>query len=308
MPANFGIGTLGAVDELIIASRLVHFASAALLFGAPLYRLAIEPGDARIGGRAVEVAGAVAALLSGLGWFAGVAATMAGGFRDALSTDLLAAVTFDTRFGHLWIARLLVLMAIVAVQLAGHSSRWRDTALAVLAAGFAASLIGVGHGMTGAGHGPVVARIHMAADIAHLLCAAAWIGGLFCLARLLHAAMLGRAPIEAVRAPLRRFSRLGYWAVALALVSGCINALVMVPRPASLVGSDYGRVLLLKLVLVLLMVAIAIVNRMMLTPPIMAGAAPAGARRLWRSVLVEQGAALAVLAAVAWLGTIHPIP
>jgi putative copper resistance protein D len=295
------------VDGLIIASRLVHFAAAALLFGGPLYRLAIEPKWSRNGGRAVEVVAAIAALLSGLVWFAGVAATMAGGFTDALAPDLLAAVTFHTRFGQLWIGRLLVLVAILALHLGGRASRGRDGALVLLSAGFAASLVGVGHGMTGAGHGPVVARIHLVADMLHLLSAAGWIGGLFFLGRLLHAATRGDRQIEAVRTALRRFSRMGYWAVALVLVSGCINALVLVPRPASLIGSDYGRVLLLKLALVLAMVAIALVNRVRLTPPIMAGGADR-VRRLWGSVLVEQGAALLVLAAVAWLGTIHPIP
>jgi putative copper resistance protein D len=294
------------VDELIVASRLVHFAAAALLFGAPLFRLAIAPGQTATG-RGWESAASVAALLSGLGWFAGVAATMAGGFQDAVAPDILGAVAFDTRFGHLWIARLVVLMAIFALQLGGPTRRC-DAALAILTAIFAASLVGVGHGMTGAGHGPAVARIHMAADMVHLLCAAAWIGGLFCLGHLLHAVVAGRATADAARLALRRFSTLGYWAVALVLITGCINALVMVPRPGSLVSSDYGRVLLLKLAVVVVIVSVAIVNRVTLTPPIMAAADSTGVRSLWRSVLVEQGVAVLVLAAVAWLGTIHPVP
>jgi putative copper export protein len=106
--------------------------------------------------------------------------------------------------------------------------------------------------------------------------------------------------------PLRRFSSIGYWAVGLLLISGCVNALVMVPRPESLIGTDYGHVLLVKIALALLMVAIAVANRVLLTPK--AIAAPAGIRALWRSVMVEQGVGLAVLAAVALLGTIHPVP
>jgi copper resistance protein D len=295
------------VDELIVASRLVHFAAAALLFGAPLFRLAIAPEEPP-GGRAAELAASVAALLSGLGWFAGVAANMAGGFADAVAPDILQAVTFDTRFGHLWIGRLIVLLAIFAIQLGSRPSRLRDVALVLLAAGFAASLVGVGHGMTGAGHGPVVARIHMISDMVHLLCAAAWIGGLFCLAPLLHRVVTGRATSEAARRALRRFSTVGYWAVALVLITGCVNALVMVPRPGSLIGSEYGRILLLKLAFVLLLVAIAIVNRVVLTPPIMAATDSTGVRPLWRSVMVEQGVGILVLASVAWLGTVHPVP
>ena len=295
------------MDELIVASRLVHFAAVALLFGAPLFRLAIVGEDAPRG-RAWELAASVAALFSGLGWFAGVAANMAGSFADAATPDTLQAVTFDTRFGHLWIGRLIVLVAIFVVQLGWRPSRWRDGVLMLLAGGFAASLVGVGHGMTGAGHGPAVADIHMVADMVHLLCAAAWIGGLFCLGPLLHRVATGCETSGTAREALRRFSTMGYWAVGLVLITGCINALVMVPRPASLIGSDYGRALLLKLAAVFVLVVMAIVNRVVLTPPIMMAADATGIRRLWRSVVVEQGVGILVLAAVAWLGTIHPVP
>ncbi len=297
------------MDELIIGSRLVHYAAVALLFGAPLFRLAVAPkriGEERGGGRTAEVAASVAALLSGLGWFAGVAATMAGSFADAIAPDLLHAVTFDTRFGQLWIARLVVLAAIFAIQLGAKPSRPRDGALLILAAFSSASLVGVGHGMTGAGHGPIVARVHMVADVVHLLCAAAWIGGLFFLGGLLHRVVTGEQTPAVARRAIRRFSLMGYGAVALVLLTGCINALVMVPGPASLIGSDYGRVLLLKIALVLLMVAIALINRVALTPPIMAESGGVGS--LSRSVVVEQGVGWLVLAAVAWLGTIHPMP
>jgi putative copper resistance protein D len=294
------------VDELIVASRAVHFAALALVFGAPLFRLAIAPhGPQRgwPGGRRIELAAAFAALVSGLGWFAGVAATFAGGWRDALAPDILEAVTFETRFGHLWVGRLVVLVAVLAVHAWARPSWWRDGALAALGAAATASLIGVGHGMTGAGSGPTVARLHMVADVAHLLCAMGWIGGLFCLAQVLRRAAADASEFAAV---LSRFSRLGYWLVALLLISGCVNALVLVPRPESLFTSDYGRVLLVKLGLVLIMVGFALYNRLGLVTR--AVTSKAGAHALWRSVMAEQGVGALVLASVALLGTIHPVP
>src|SRR5262249_42883615 len=121
-----------AVDELIIASRAVHFVAAALMVGAPLFRLAIVPkGDA--GGRAIEIAAALAALVSGLGWFAGVAATFTGSFADAVEPHMLQAIAFHTRFGHLWTARLVLLAVLLMVEMLGKS-RLRDGALLVLAA------------------------------------------------------------------------------------------------------------------------------------------------------------------------------
>ena len=203
---------------------------------------------------------------------------------------------------------LHMLAVLMVLQAPRKPSPLRDAALLALAAAFAASLVGVGHGLTGAGHGPEVARIHMAADIVHLLCATTWIGTLICLGRVLHRVLIGKETADMLREALRRFSLIGYWVVALVLITGCINALVMVPRPASLIASDYGRALLVKLAFVVVLVAIAIGNRVVLTPRIMAADQPVEVRNLWGSVLVEQGVGLAVLAAVAWLGTIHPVP
>lgn len=289
------------MDTLIVVSRAIHFAAVALLFGMPLFRLTVARGPSEVpGGRRVDVWAAILALLSGLGWFAGVAAAMAGGWADAVAPDMLATVAFDTRFGRLWITRLACLVAIFAVHALGRSSRRSDIALAIPAAAFTASLVGVGHGFAG---GDAVAPIHAVADMVHLLCAATWIGGLFCLGRL-----LGAGDPDAVRHALPRFSHIGYWAVALLVISGCVNALVLVATPDRLITTDYGRVLLIKIGLAVLMVAIALFNRLMLTPRIMTKPQPTDIRGLWRCVLVEQGVGLLVLAVVARLGTIHPVP
>jgi putative copper resistance protein D len=292
------------VEALIVVSRAIHFASVALLFGMPLFRLVVARGPFDVpGGRRVEVWAAILALLSGLGWFAGVAAAMAGGWSDAFAPDMLATVVLDTRFGRLWLARLACLVAIFAVHALGQRSRRSDIALAIPAAAFAASLVGVGHGLAGGRGGDAMAPIHAVADMVHLLCAAIWIGGLFCLGRL-----LGAGEPDAVRHALPRFSRIGYWAVALLVISGCVNALVLVATPDRLVTTDYGRMLLIKIGLAVAMVAVALVNRLVFTPKIAATAQPADIRGLWRSVLVEQGVGLLVLAVVARLGTIHPVP
>ena len=304
------------MDELIVASRAVHFAAVALLFGAPLFRLAVAPQGFDHVGRAArwtEPLAAVAALLSGLGWFAGVAAAMAGSWADALAPDILAAVTQDTRFGRLWVVRLSLIVAILVIQAVAKPSRARDIALLVLTAATAASLVGVGHGMAGSGS---LAPIHMVADMVHLLCATTWIGGIFFLGLTVqqtvkrHAGTHADTPseLDALRRVLRRFSRIGYGAVALLVGSGCVNALILVPQPGKLIGTDYGRVLLVKIALALVMVAVAVVNRVLLTPPVMRSESPASVRALRLSVVVEQGIGFLVLGTVALLGTIHPVP
>jgi putative copper export protein len=81
-----------------------------------------------------------------------------------------------------------------------------------------------------------------------------------------------------------------------------------VPQPDKLISTDYGRVLLVKIALALLMVAVAVVNRVLLTPPVMISRSPASVETLRRSIVAEQGIGFLVLAVVAVLGTIHPVP
>lgn len=68
----------------------------------------------------------------------------------------------------------------------------------------------------------------------------------------------------------------------------------MVPRPENLIASDYGRGLLIKLALVATLVAIAILNRVVLTPRIMREPQAIDVGSLWRSVAVEQWTGLMV--------------
>jgi putative copper resistance protein D len=255
----------------------------------------------------------MAALLSALGWFIGTAASMTGDWSEILEPDILAAVLVETQFGRLWIGRLALLMAMLALPLLWRQqTRTREGFMLLLLGALTASLAGVGHGSIGAGS---LGLIHLAADMAHLLCAAAWLGGLVCLGLdLCHAS--NRRDVESittVRIMLPRFSLLGYIAVATLIMTGCINTMILVQRPEALIETDYGRILLLKLGLVAMMIAIATCNRLVFSPRILSRAQSSerdaeNMTMLYRSVAVEQAIGLLVLAVVAVLGTTHPIP
>jgi copper resistance protein D len=302
------------VDGLIVISRFTHFAALAVLFGGALFRLCVEPrrGDQpEQWPRMVDVAAAAVALLSALGWLVGVAATMAGGWGELLAADAVAAVLVETRFGRLWIGRLALAAAILGLVLMTRrrTQPW-EVAVLLLSAVLTASLVAVGHGSVGAG---LLGPIHVVGDALHLLCACAWLGGLCGLGIVLHSA--GRrhddASRDLVRDALPRFSRLGYLAVGLLLVTGVLNAIVLVPRPDSFITTAYGQVLLVKIGLVAVMIAIAIRNRFVLAPAILAARASDGSEEetasLFRSVAVEQAVGALVLATVAILGTLHPL-
>src|SRR4029077_13510431 len=108
--------------------------------------------------------------------------------RNRFADDsILGAVLFDTDFGRDWLLRLgliALLAGLLAADLRGtkDSGGFLKTAIVVVAAGLAGTLAWAGHGNGGAG---LAGSIHLAADVLHLIAAAAWVGGLLPLAFLL---------------------------------------------------------------------------------------------------------------------------
>jgi putative copper resistance protein D len=140
-------------------------------------------------------------------------------------------------------------------------------AIVVAAGGLTGTLAWAGHGAGGAGPAAI---IHPAADFLHLVAAAAWVGGLLPLAFLLAAA--GRTSSGAVaRAASLRFSAYGIAAVGVLLLTGATNTWYLAGSIRALTATDYGHLLLVKIALFLLMLALATVNRVWLTPALAAG-------------------------------------
>lgn len=123
------------------------------------------------------------------------------------------------------------------------------------------------------------------ADYAHLTAAAAWLGGLVMLPGLLS---------RAEGWPLaRRFSSVAAVAMGGLLFTGVFNSVVQIPDLPALVGTLYGRVLLIKLALTGLVLGLAALNHHLTR------ARPAS--MLGRQVDLELGLALALMASVAVL-------
>src|SRR5207244_11231750 len=108
----------------------------------------------------------------------------------------------------------------------------------------------------------------VAADALHVLAGGVWIGGLAPLARLLRVASRPEGadarPFAVLTA--RRFSALALGAVAVIVATGAWNAWVEIGDVAGLVGTRYGRLLLLKLALLVPIVALGAFNRRRLLP------------------------------------------
>jgi putative copper resistance protein D len=183
--------------------------------------------------------------------------------------------------------------------------------LKVIAVAMAAGLVGLlawgGHAAGGAGAEGIV---YPAADFLHLTAAAAWVGALLPLALLLGRAGRDASSIAIARDATLRFSVLGLASVATLMVTGLINAFYLVGSIAALLDTGYGRLLMAKVALFLVMVAVAAINRFRLTPELVPDATLAPARhvlrRLRRNAVIEIVLGAIIIAIVAKLGVTPP--
>jgi copper resistance protein D len=249
-------------------------------------------------------------LLSGFGMLAMVAA-MTGTSLLVIDGATLREVIGETAIGTAWIVRMAAMTGAVVASLL--LMRFASLSRLVLVASTSlaiATLVWTGH--AGATEGSI-GTVHRISDIVHMLAAAVWIGGIAAFIMLLfRPAAHTSETLSLARRALEQFSRVGTLAVGLIVATGILNGVILLGLPdfGSLIGSPYGRLLLAKLGLFGVMLMMAAVNRWRLTPALGAAAGnreAASVRNLKRSLALEGLAALAILALVAWLGTLEPL-
>jgi copper transport protein len=178
--------------------------------------------------------------------------------------------------------------------------RWKVASLAgalVAAGSFAAS----GHTRSGSA---VVATI---ADAGHLLAVSLWVGGLVLLAVVL--IVRKGSPAEDPKATARmvlRFSTLATVGLLVAAISGTVLSWNEVRSLSNVGGTNYGTALMVKLGLVTVLAAIGGYNRFRLLPAFEQGKVNAALARLRRTVVLEVGLVVAVIATTSVLVVVTP--
>jgi putative copper resistance protein D len=310
------------VVDALIAVRAVHVAASVAAAGALLFQLWVAapalrsvgsvPWRARLDRQlnAIAWSSLAVVLVSAVAWLLLVAAEVSGQpLGEVLGGGAATTLLASTRFGHVWLARIAIALALGVYLLRARPDTpplsLRGCAAAVLAAALLGALALAGHGGATPGAAGVV---HLIADMAHAIAACVWVGGLLPLALFLAAARRAAdAPaLAAARDATRRFSNLGLVSVATLLATGLVNTIFLAGSVPALLGTPYGRLLLLKIFLFLAMVAIAAVNRLRLTPQLFAGKAAGALRRLQRNASIEAALGLGILIIVGALGTIPP--
>ena len=314
-----------ALADPLFYARAIHFAATMLVAGVVLFAIFVAAPAWRGGGDSAAASnvrarlaviawiGLALALISGAAWLILTAAAMSDQRAAQIFSDgVLWTVLSQTTFGRDWLIRFVLACALAATLPAllssrDHRSPWLEITAALLAAAFGGALAWSGHAAGGLGSETV---IHPAADVLHLIAAAAWVGALLPLIVLFAAAGADDASLAIARTATTRFSILGIISVGTLLATGIVNTYYLAGSLPALDGTDYGRLLLIKIALFLAMVAIAAVNRFRLTPQLLQHASIAASRdalrQLRRNAAIETLAGVIVIAIVAALGTMPP--
>jgi putative copper export protein/mono/diheme cytochrome c family protein len=261
-------------------------------------------------GSGVAVLVAVAAALVAI---AHQTAVVSGRKAAALEPAAILTVLFETHAGRIWLARLGLLVLVAAFVWLAPRAMSRVDWLAVrgevvLLAALALALVAA------AGHAAAVAPDATAAialDALHVLATGVWIGGLLPLAALLRAASGERGADARPYAVLaaRRFSRLALACFLVLLASGVVNAAIHVGGVPALLGTTYGRLLMVKLALIVPIVALGWLNRRLWLPRLSADAVTVGRPAmlgLRRFVGAEAALALGILLVVSVMSVTPP--
>ena len=294
------------LEASLILSRFIHYIATLTLFGVsifPLYTYTkLRAGPHLL---SVMVLLTALALISALFWFFCVTFSMAGTF----DRGAVWSVFSETGFGKVWVGRIvLVIFIFVLICLRLKSPSENMTWLmAPLCAGLLVSLAGVGHTQSDGGTGHI---IHGSADALHLLAAGAWLGGLVSLFSLVAQDVRTSVPNSDAAAShaAMRFSGMGYIAVATLIGSGLINSWFLVGSLENL-GTPYGKLLIVKLLLFAGMLGLAGVNRFLIVPKlIIANDAGSASEliRLRRHIVGEQALGFLVILIVSVLGMMQP--
>jgi copper transport protein len=206
-----------------------------------------------------------ALVVSGAGVMVGQAASDSGRSLAWAARPSSVAEVLRTAAGHYWLAAVLIAVAcglpvVVLTGARGQTTRSRarclDVLLALLVAETVATAIG-GHART---HRH--ATLGVPALTIHLLAVGVWVGGLGALLLLGRAAWNVLLPTQRsafAQAIVRRFSAVAVGAVTAVILSGLVSATLDLASPADLVNLAYGRMLLIKIVL--LQVALILAGR-----------------------------------------------
>jgi copper transport protein len=251
---------------------------------------------------AIGAIGATLALHAVLfGFLVGTYPVVGGSISNLVDTEIIP-IRVSTHLGQAFTLSIFAwLVALALIVFAWTYPRQREPLLA--AAGTLS--LAIAFGLSWASHPASGGTLLLAADYAHLLAVALWVGGLIALVMLAGAARgHAAADREALfRACLIRFSALAAPLVALLAAAGLYLAIRELPSVSAIVDSRYGLLLVAKTATFAVAIGLAGYHRRSVVPRVAAGVGAASVRR---TLTVEAGILLVALVLAAILSQSAP--
>ena len=297
--------------------RFAHYALLLGLFGWTAFRLTglrrLEGLSQERGSLSLIIAAIVAPLVSIMLMLVSIAAMMGVPFT-ALDRPMMTAMISGTDMGTAFIVRIVFLASGLCALL---YLRRTKIALPVAVVSFLAALLTLGWSGHAAATEGAMGLFHRLNNGVHLVAAGLWMGAI---AWFLHLTVTGhrqRDPIatQALLSTIHRFAPMGATLVATVAITGLINAQLIfgLINSATVLTTDYGPLLAVKVLLVCGMLAFAAHNAV-----VARHVANADDRRknetdvalfaLRRSLAGELMSAALVISVVAILGMLSPTP
>ena len=287
-------GTSTTVDVFFTGGRFFDFALLLLsLGGAVVLAIALPTAPWHVRRRLYGVLAGLAtalALVALLNIFFQGAAAGGIGILDAFRWNVFTTV-LETRYGEMMLVQAALAATLALTAMALRHSEDRDRrALTVLTL-----VLGAGMALTPSfsGHARTAGKLALTSDVAHVMAAALWTGGLGFLVVALVLARDDRWPLATRAVP--RFSNTAVVSVAALLIAGVINGYLQVRTWSNLWETRYGLLLLAKVALVVPLLGLGAYNNRYAVPRLKAGIASVLERRRF---LTAAGVELAIMVAV----------
>lgn len=300
-----------------LTQRIIRFASMlsmVVIIGAIAFALLVLPATTRAGGeglvdfrariehrlRSFAILGAWSLVVLAMVRLVSHGTVLSGSLRTLGVRDLTDLIT-STTFGRGWLLQVAAAIALLG-GLRAKAPYWRGLVGVVAALAISAPFMG---------HPAAVTDARFAAmtlDAVHVLAAGTWTGSILMLAltampEVATVPVAGR--IDAVRRLLRAFSPLALWCAATVVVTGAIGGWLQVRSLDQVLGSDYGTMLIRKVVVVLVVAAVGAYHWRVAQPAV-ASERPVARMRI--SLAIDATLVLLVLVVTAVLtGTTPPI-
>jgi len=297
------------VTTLSTAMRWAELVALLTLVGLVIFRLAVLPASewtpdlvTSASDRSARLARGLLVLLAVAMVSRGLAqASLVPGYAESRHMALRTLV-HDTSWGHYWALGIIgLVLAIIGFLVAGKAvAGWGLAAVALI-------VIAASEALTGHSSAVRHAAVAIAADVAHLLGAGGWLGGLTAVLLCGFPAFKGHDPMKASNSGarlVRAYHNTAMECVIIVVVTAIIAAWLRLPTVNALWTTPYGLALLRKIIFVVVVLGIGFYHwRRVVIPDWTTGTLA----RFKRSALLELLFGAVVIALTAYLLT-QPLP